>query len=200
MFWGRAASAGRRRGTNRYPYGPALITADMDRTEEVADRTGSEAGADGATPMQEAGDGATSVRTDGGTGESSVVDEDLYQRTMALLEPGEIELVGAIVHTDLEGQADIEMMNASLEVGDVIAEGAGHDPGDVYVYSGNDDSDFSSNQHQGKTIDDDEFVWECQQLLRNGSFDLVFYYEASTDQEWVVDELRERGYRVQPAP
>ena len=170
----------------------------MDRTEEATDRTGSQAGADGVPPAWGTDDGVAPVRTDGGTG--SVVDEDLYQRTMALLEPGEIELVGAIVHTDLEGQADIEMMNASLEVGDVIAEGAGHDPGDVYVYSGNDDSDFSSNQHQGKTIDDDEFVWECQQLLRNGSFDLVFYYEASADQEWIVDELRERDYRVQPVP
>ena len=168
----------------------------MDRTEEAADRTGSEAGVDGVA--SEPAPGVASVRTDGGTG--SVVDEDLYQRTLALLEPGEIELVGAIVHTDLGGQEDIEMMNASLEVGDVIAEGAGHDPGDVYVYSGNDDPDFSSNQHQGLTIDDDEFVWECQQLLRQGSFDLVFYYETSADQEWIVEELRERGYRVQPVP
>ena len=162
----------------------------MNGTEAVADRTGAKEGAADAESM----------RTDGGTGESSVVDEDLYQRTLALLEPGEIELVGAIVHTDLEGREDIEMMNASLEVGDVIAEGAGHDPGDVYVHSGNDDPEFSSNQHQGLTIDDDEFVWECQQLLRQGSFDLVFYYETSADQEWIVEELRERGYRVQPVP
>jgi len=127
---------------------------------------------------------------------ADALDEDLYQRTKALLEPGDIELNATIVHTDLDGQDDIEMMETTLEVGNVIAEHAGHDPKDTYVYSGNDDSDFSSNQHQGLTIDGEEFVWECQQLLRNGSFDVVIYYEASADQDGILSELRERGYDV----
>ena len=126
-----------------------------------------------------------------------VVDADLYRRTAALLEPGDVDLVGCIVHTDLGGDEDIEMMNASLEVGDVVAEHAGHDPAEVYVESGNDDPEFSSNQHQGLAIEDGAFVWECQQLLREGSFDLVFYYEASTDHEGVLATLAERGYTVQ---
>jgi hypothetical protein len=125
-----------------------------------------------------------------------IIDEELYQRTKALLEPGEIELNGVVVHTDLDGQDDIEMMEASLTVGDIIAEYAGHDPEDVYVYSGNDDTDFSSNQHQGKTIEGDEFVWECQQLLREGSFDLVFYYEASADQKGIVASIEDAGFTV----
>lgn len=130
------------------------------------------------------------------TVEQEALDNDLYQRTKALLEPGDIELNGVIVHTEYDGQDDIEMMEASLEVGDVISERAGHDPDDVYVYSGNDDPEFSSNQHQGKTIDGDEFVWECQQLLRDGAFRLIFYYEASADQERIVADVREAGYVV----
>ncbi|ACV47666.1 MULTISPECIES: DUF5778 family protein [Halomicrobium] len=127
---------------------------------------------------------------------AETLDEDLYRRTKALLEPGEIELNGTIVHTDLDGQDDIEMMETTLEAGNVIAEHAGHDPKDTYVYSGNDDADFSSNQHQGLTIDGEEFVWECQQLLRDGSFDIVFYYEASADQAAILDDLRDAGYEV----
>jgi hypothetical protein len=50
-----------------------------------------------------------------------VRDPDLYQRTQQLLEPGEIELDGLIVHTDLSSDADIEMLDATLAVGDVIA-------------------------------------------------------------------------------
>ncbi|QGA81824.1 DUF5778 family protein [Halomicrobium sp. LC1Hm] len=127
---------------------------------------------------------------------AETLDEDLYRRTKALLEPGEIELNGTIVHTDLDGQDDIEMMETTLEAGNVIAEHAGHDPKDTYVYSGNDDADFSSNQHQGLTIDGEEFVWECQQLLRDGSFDIVFYYEASADQAAILEALRDAGYEV----
>jgi len=148
-------------------------------------------------------------RTDGGDGRDEgdtagrddlpdrVVDAELYRRTRRLLEPGDVELVGCIVHTELSGDEDIEMMERSLAVGDVIAEHAGHDPADVYVESGNDDPEFSSNQHQGLTIDGDEFVWECQQLLREGTFDLVFYYEASTDHAGVLEALASRGYTVQ---
>jgi len=124
------------------------------------------------------------------------VDPDLYRRTRALLTPGDIDLNGLIVHTELGGEQDIAMMEATLEIGDVIAAHDGHDPADVYVYSGNDDPDFSSNQHQGLTIDGEEFVWECQQLLREGTFDLVFYYEACADQQAIVADVRELGHEV----
>jgi hypothetical protein len=124
------------------------------------------------------------------------VDDELYRRTAALLEPGDVDLRGLVVHTELSGDEDIEMMETTLEVGNIIAEGSGHDPGDVYVESGNDDPEFSSNQHQGLTIDGEAFVWECQQLLREGSFDVVFYYEADADVEGIVGAARDAGYTV----
>jgi hypothetical protein len=126
--------------------------------------------------------------------------EDLERRTRALLEPGDIDLQGLIVDTDLED--DVDMMETTLEVANVIATAAGHDPGDVYVHSGNDDPEFASNLHQGLTIAEDEFVWECQQLRREGTFDVVFYYEAAADQDHILGTLRERGFDVtdvQPA-
>ncbi|WP_238477942.1 DUF5778 family protein [Natranaeroarchaeum sulfidigenes] len=125
-----------------------------------------------------------------------VLDEDLHRRTKQLLEPGEIQLNGAVVHTDLGSADEIDMMQATLDVGDIIAEHAGLDPKDTYVYSGNDDPDFSSNQHQGLTLDDEEFVWECQQLLREGSFDIVFYYEASADHEAILTAIEDAGFAV----
>jgi hypothetical protein len=124
------------------------------------------------------------------------IDEELYRRTKQLLEPGDIELNGAIVHTDLDGSDDIAMHQLTVDVGEVIAEHAGHDPTDTFVYSGTDDTDFASNQHQGLTLDDEEFVWECQQLLRNGSFDVVFYYEASADQSAILADVRDLGVDV----
>ncbi|MXV64472.1 hypothetical protein GS429_20845 [Natronorubrum sp. JWXQ-INN-674] len=127
---------------------------------------------------------------------ADAIDDDLYHRTKALLEPGEIELNGAVVHTTYDGSEDVQMMQATIDVGDLIAEHSGHDPKDCYVYSGNDDSDFSSNQHQGLTLDDEAFVWECQQLLREGSFDIVIYYEASADHEAILEGIRELGYEV----
>ena len=127
---------------------------------------------------------------------TDAIDDDLVTRTKALLEPGDIDLDGVIVHTEYSGQEDLEMMQATLDAGDVIAEHAGHDPKDVYVHSGNDDPDFSSNQHQGRTIDGEEFVWECQQLLRQGSFDVVIYYEASADHEGIVAGIEALGYDV----
>jgi hypothetical protein len=126
-----------------------------------------------------------------------IIDEDLYQRTKRLLEPGDIDLNGIVVHTDLGLQEDIQMTGVTVEVGNIVAEHAGHDPDDVYVYSGNDDPDFASNQHQGLTVSDDEFVWECQQLLRENAFALVFYYEASADQAGIVEDIEENlGYDV----
>lgn len=127
---------------------------------------------------------------------SETLDDDLYERTKRLLEPGEIELVGAVVHTDLEGSDDIGMHQATVDIGEIIAEGAGYDPTDTYVYSGSNDTDFASNQHQGLTLEDDGFVWECQQLLREGTFDIVFYYEASADHEGILEAIREAGFRV----
>ena len=127
---------------------------------------------------------------------SDDLDEDLYQRTKQLLEPGEIQLNGAVVHTEYDGSDEIAMMQATIDVGERIAEGYGMDPTDTFVYSGSDDPQFSSNQHQGLTLDDEAFVWECQQLLRNGSFDLVFYYEASADHEAILDAIEAEGFAV----
>ena len=123
-------------------------------------------------------------------------DEELYRRTKQLLEPGEVELNGAIVHTDFDGDEDIEMHQMTVDVGDIIAEHAGYDPTDTFVHSGTDDPEFASNQHQGLTLDDEEFVWECQQLLREGSFDVVFYYEASADHGAILEDVRELGFEA----
>lgn len=123
-------------------------------------------------------------------------DTDLVQRTWQLLQPGEVALNGLIVHTEFDGSQETQMHQATLEVGEIVAEAAGHEPTDTYVESGNDSAEFSSNQHQGLTIDGDEFVWECQQLLREGSFDLVFYYEADADQAAILAAAEETGHEV----
>jgi hypothetical protein len=125
------------------------------------------------------------------------LDPDLYQRTRALLEPGDIELAGMIVHTDLDGDNEPELHETTLEIGNYIAEHAGIDPGDTYVYSGNDDPEFGLNQHQGLTLEGDEFVWECQQLIREGRFRIVFYYEADVEQATLLGAVREAGYTVE---
>lgn len=131
---------------------------------------------------------------------SETIDSDLYKRTKALLEPGEIELAGCLVHTDLDGRDDLEMQELTVEIHDIISEHAGK--GEAYIYAGNDDTDFSSNQFQGVTLDGEEFVWECQQLLREGTFDLVFYYEADIDQEALTGAIGELDHvdRVTPVP
>jgi len=129
---------------------------------------------------------------------SDVLDTDLYQRTKALLEPGEIELRGLIVHTDLSGQEDLEMHELTVDLNEIIADHAGK--GETYIYAGNDNTDFSSNQFQGLTVDDEQFVWECQQLLREGTFDLVFYYEATADHEAIAAAVEELGHSVTMVP
>ncbi len=131
---------------------------------------------------------------------ADAVDDDLYQRAVRLLEPGEIELAGCIVHTDLEGEEDLEMHELTVAINDVIAEHA--DKGESYIYAGNDSEEFASNQFQGQTVADDAFVWECQQLLREGTFDLVFYYEAGVDQDALTDDLDSLDHvdRVTPVP
>ncbi|MFB6157574.1 MAG: DUF5778 family protein [Haloferacaceae archaeon] len=122
------------------------------------------------------------------------VDADLYRRLEAFLEPGDVELNGVIVHTDLGSDEDLEMHELTVELNEVIAEHAG--VGESYIYAGNDDEEFASNQFQGRTLDDDAFVWECQQLLRDGTFDLVFYYESSADHVGIVEAVEERGFRA----
>jgi hypothetical protein len=121
------------------------------------------------------------------------LDSGLYERARALLEPGEIDLVGVIVEMDLPSDDEPQLHQNTLEIGEVIAEAAGYDPSDTYVYSGNDDPDFGVNQHQGLTLDD-EFVWECQQLYREGGFVVVFYYEADADQDAILERLANLEY------
>jgi len=129
---------------------------------------------------------------------ADVLDQDLYERTKALLEPGDIELVGVIVHTDLSGEEDLEMQELTVDLNDVIADHT--NKGESYIYAGNDDPEFASNQFHGRTLDDDEFVWECQQLLRDGRFQLVFYYEATADHEAIIEAMEDRGLSVTPVP
>ncbi len=118
---------------------------------------------------------------------SETVNENLYRQTVDLLQPGEIELEGAVVHTSYDSDEESMLHQATLDAGDVVADYAGK--GDTYVYSGNDDSDFGVNQHQGLTLDGDEFVWECQQLLRDGTFDLVLYWEATDAHDDVLADI-----------
>jgi hypothetical protein len=125
---------------------------------------------------------------------TDAIDADLRRRTWELLQPGDIALDGLVVHTDFDGSEETRMHQATVDVGDRIAEYGGHDPTDTFVYSGTDDSEFASNQHQGRTLDDESFVWECQQLLRDGSFDVVFYFEASADGEGLLEAVREDGF------
>jgi len=129
---------------------------------------------------------------------SDTLDSDLYQRTKALLEPGEIELVGLIVHTNLTSDQDLEMHELTVDMNEIIADHT--HKGETYIYAGNDDTDFASNQFHGLTVDDEEFVWECQQLLREGTFDLVFYYEATADHEEIIDAVEELDHTVTAVP
>ncbi len=125
---------------------------------------------------------------------TTVIDEELRRRTWDLLQPGDIELDGLVIHSEFDGSQEPAMHQATVEIGELIAEYAGFDPRDTFVYSGTNDSEFASNQHQGLTLDDESFVWECQQLLRDGSFDIVFYYEASADSTGLLSAVREAGY------
>ncbi len=125
---------------------------------------------------------------------SDAIDEELYRRTKALLDPGDIELNGVIVSTGLTSDEEPTLHQLTLDVGDAIAEASGIDPTDTYVYSGNDDERFGVNQHQGLTLDGEEFVWECQQLMRDGTYDIVFYYEADADQDAIVDSVEALGH------
>ncbi len=127
---------------------------------------------------------------------TGAVDESLRRRVWRLLQPGAVELNGLVVHTDLGSDEDIAMHETTVAVGETVAAHAGVDPTDHYVYSGVEDPEFASNQHQGRRVEDDEFVWECQQLLREGTFDLVFYYRATADHEGILRALRADGHEV----
>ncbi|QLG61358.1 DUF5778 family protein [Halorarum salinum] len=129
---------------------------------------------------------------------TDALDRDLYERTKALLEPGDIELEGVIVHTDLGSEDDLEMHELTVDLNEVIAEHAGK--GETYIYAGNDDTDFASNQFQGLTLEDEEFVWECQQLLREGTFDIVFYFEATADAEAIAAGVEDLGHGATVVP
>jgi len=126
---------------------------------------------------------------------TDAAEDDLYEQTKALLRPGDVDLVGAIVETAFGADEEIAMQQATVEVGQLVAERVGVGD-DWYVYSGNDDPEFSTNQHQGLTLSEEAFVWECQQLLRDGTFDLVFYYEADVDQRGLLADVRAAGYEV----
>ncbi|MFB6269085.1 MAG: DUF5778 family protein [Halobacterium sp.] len=119
---------------------------------------------------------------------SETVNEDLYRDTVELLKPGDIELAGAVVHTTYDSSQESMLHQLTLDAGSAVAEYA--EKGDTYVYSGNDSDEFGVNQHQGLTLDGDEFVWECQQLLREGTFDLVLYWEATGDHDAVLEDIR----------
>ena len=127
---------------------------------------------------------------------NDAIDADLRRRTWELLQPGDIELDGLVVHTEFDGSEETRMHQMTVEIGDYIAEYAGLDPTETFVYSGTDDSEFASNQHQGLTLDGEDFVWECQQLLREGSFDVVFYFEASADGEGLLAAVEDAGYEA----
>lgn len=131
---------------------------------------------------------------------SEALDAELHRRTWELLQPGEIELDGLVLHTGFDGSQEPEMHQATVEVGDLIAAHGGYVPADTFVYSGTDDPEFASNQHQGRTLDDESFVWECQQLLREGAFDVVFYFEQTDALDELVSAVREAGYDATGVP
>lgn len=117
---------------------------------------------------------------------------DIEEQTRALLEPGDIDLVGVIIDTDFPSSHDIEMMETTVDLGEIIADHITDEP--TYVYSGNDDSRFASNLHQGLTIADDDFVWECQQLLLDGTFTIVFYFESDGPLEAILEAIEASGF------
>ncbi|MFB6266234.1 MAG: DUF5778 family protein [Halodesulfurarchaeum sp.] len=123
-------------------------------------------------------------------------DDDLYESARALLEPGDRKLAGLVVHTGLPGVKETEMNRAMRAVGDVIA--AELTDAEVVIDAGEDDERFGVGQFQGVTLGDGVFVWECQQLLRDGTFDLVFYWEADGAMDAIVEAVADRGFEVVP--
>jgi hypothetical protein len=118
---------------------------------------------------------------------SETAHADLYRETVELLRPGDIELAGAVVHTTYDSDEESKLHQLTLDAGRAVADHA--EKGDTYVYSGNDSDEFGVNQHQGLTLDDDEFVWECQQLRRDDEFVVVLYWEVTGDDDAVVADI-----------
>ena len=79
------------------------------------------------------------------------------------------------------------MNELMLELGERIA--AVLQDGEMYVYAGEDDDRFGAGQFHGRRLSDDAVIWECQQLVRDDTFDLVFYWEAAGRQDAVLDSL-----------
>ncbi|MFB6112750.1 MAG: DUF5778 family protein [Halodesulfurarchaeum sp.] len=123
-------------------------------------------------------------------------DVELYEQAVALLEPGEKTLVGVVVHTDLRQQAEPAMNRLMRTIGDRIGEAT--DAGETYIYAGEDDERFGVGQFHGRRLEDDEVVWECQQLLREGTFDLVFYWEENGGLDDVVSGIDDLDVEVVP--
>jgi len=103
-------------------------------------------------------------------------DDDLYAEAASLLAPGEATYRGVVLHTTMAQHAEQAMNKLMRAAGDRITEHVAD--AETYVYAGEDDERFGVGQFQGRRLADDEPIWECQQLLREGTFDLVFYWNA----------------------
>ncbi|MFB6110217.1 MAG: DUF5778 family protein [Halodesulfurarchaeum sp.] len=123
-------------------------------------------------------------------------DVELYNQAVSLLRPGEAELVGIVVHTGFDRTEEPEMSELMLAIGEEIAT---HVRGEeMYVYAGEADDRFGAGQFHGLGLEDDAFIWECQQLLREGTFDLVFYWERAGAQDAVVEAATAHADAVVP--
>ncbi|MFB6069827.1 MAG: DUF5778 family protein [Halanaeroarchaeum sp.] len=125
---------------------------------------------------------------------TDAADPDLYDQAVSLLEPGDVSLEGVVVHTDIPREDEPAMNELTRDVGDLIAERVATP--DTYLYAGEDDPRFSASQFQGRRLADDEFVWECQQLLRDGTFDVVFYWKRTDEHAAIVDAIADHGHDV----
>ena len=123
-------------------------------------------------------------------------DVELYHQAVSLLGPGDEELVGVVVHTDFDRTEEPQMSELMLSIGEEIAQRV--QDGEMYVYAGEDDDRFGAGQFHGLRLGDDEFIWECQQLLREGTFDLVFYWERAGAHDAVVEAAGEHADSVVP--
>ncbi len=123
-------------------------------------------------------------------------DPELYQQAVSLLGPGESELVGIVVHTDYPRSEEPAMNGLMLEIGERIAETL--ETGEMYVYAGEDDERFGAGQFHGRRLEDDAVIWECQQLLRDDTFDLVFYWERAGEQGSIVTAVEDLVEPVVP--
>ena len=121
-------------------------------------------------------------------------DADLYEQAVSLLRPGDEALEGIVVHTDLAQPQEQAMNKLMRRVGDELA--AHLIDGETYIYAGEDDDRFGAGQFHGRRLEDDSFVWECQQLLRDGTFDLVFYWEESGEHGTIVEALGDLDHQV----